>query len=323
MEKGSRWSATAKKRRSQEKKEEVVEREGRLRIHRRSPLCENKSDTNRRNALTCPVPTRAILHCQVRISPPLSRERDSFELSLLSVPTDLENELCGTWRTSSRRKKGSETRVSHARHASRWHIGEDSLDAAARLRRVTRRNDPIMVPPRFYRPLSFVIIANSRRTAEKELCYRVNGRAPWPREPRHSQFSGCSASLGQSPRTSRGNLATVHAIKTCGDSKIFRPIRDDSASDPIRERFSFLLRRTSTTAGFKYLFQSACEIFLFFVVRCLFNSTVLTDSMRHAVFPFILTLYSWRWFTLWKIKTSHRNFFFFLYLIFLIFSFFY
>lgn len=59
-----------------------------------------------------------------------------------------------------------------------------------RLRRVTAGNDPIMVSRDSIRPLSFVIIANSRRSA---ACYRVNGRA---RPDPASVFSGFSASLG-------------------------------------------------------------------------------------------------------------------------------
>lgn len=71
-----------------------------------------------------------------------------------------------------------------------WRIDEDSLDGGERLRRVTAGNDPIMVSRDSIRPLSFVIIANSRRSA---ACYRVNGRA---RSDPASVFSGFSASLG-------------------------------------------------------------------------------------------------------------------------------
>ena len=217
-------------------------REGRQRIHRRSPLCENKSDTNRRNALTSP-------------RSPLAR---STTVKFVSLPHSLANVTHSSflsspsrraWRTNSaepgeRRRKGkngSETRVSHARHASRWRI-----DWAARLRRVTRRNDPIMVSPRFYRPLSFVIIANSRRTAE-------NCVTAWTDVRRDDARSSQAARLP---------LANHREPRDDTRDKNVRRLENFSTDPPIQlwfwsnpwEILSFLLRRTSTTAGFKYLF---------------------------------------------------------------------
>lgn len=80
-----------------------------------------------------------------------------------------------------------EKRVSYASRVTHRRGFPGSRRAIAR---VTVGNDPIMVSRDSIRPLSFVIIANSRRSA---ACYRVNGRA---RSDPASVFSGFSASLG-------------------------------------------------------------------------------------------------------------------------------
>ena len=99
-----------------------------------------------------------------------------------------------------------------------------------------------------FRPLSFVIIANSRRTAD-ELCVTAwtDVRRP-PSESRHSQFSQAARlPFGQSPRTSGESLATIHAIKTCDDSKFV-----GRSSRRLATRLRFWIQSTGDFHFYRY-----------------------------------------------------------------------
>lgn len=145
-------------------------------------ICVNQGDTDR-NALTS---WRDLVHLvsSASFSHLANKKKDDSSLSL--PPWRVPWEFLELRNSPSLGPKYRETRFV----CIVWRIDEDSLDGGERLRRVTAGNDPIMVSRDSIRPLSFVIIANSRRSA---ACYRVNGRA---RSDPASVFSGFSASLG-------------------------------------------------------------------------------------------------------------------------------